>query len=128
MDRITLNRRHIILISSYLFLTVVFFSLGLFVGFRNGNEPILKEVSYNANNVPNTTISPVTTQLPSYYRVILEDGELRLYIDENGISRLISQEKISTDSYPVSDIALLKNGMVFDNADEAVSLMENFIS
>lgn len=127
MYKITLNRRNITIIASYLFITIIFFVLGLFVGFNN-NKPAIREVSSSADNIPDSTLSPESTIIPSNYRVILEDSELRLYIDENGISRLISQEKISEDAYPVSDIALLKKGFIFDSADGAISLMENFIS
>lgn len=127
MEKFTLNRRNITVIASYLFLTAIFFIFGLLIGFHNGDDPILKEAS-NTVTAPDTTLLPVTTAPPSNYRVILEDGELRLYIDENGISRLISREEISEDSYPVADIASLKKGLIFETADGAISLMENFIS
>ena len=128
MERINLSRSNIIVISSYVFLTVIFFGLGLYIGFHNNNTPILEEVSSTATNVPVSTMMPVITPTPSNYRVILEDGELRLYIDEGGVSRLISREVISEDSYPVADIASLKKGITFETADGAISLMENFIS
>lgn len=127
MEKFTFNRRNITVIASYLFLTAIFFIFGLLIGFHNGDDPILKEAS-NTVTVPDNTLLPVTTAPPSNYRVILEDGELRLYIDENGISRLISREEISEDSYPVADIASLKRGLIFETADGAISLMENFIS
>lgn len=127
MEKFTLNRRNITIIASYLFLTAIFFIFGLLIGFHNGDDPVLKETT-NTVLSPDTTLLPVTTAAPSNYRVILEDSELRLYIDENGISRLISREEISEDSYPVADIASLKKGIVFETADGAISLMENFIS
>ncbi|MBQ3124685.1 MAG: hypothetical protein IJC09_04620 [Clostridia bacterium] len=127
MEKFNFNRRNITIIASYLFLTAIFFIFGLLIGFHNGDDPILKEAS-NTVTVPDNTLLPVITAPPSNYRVILEDGELRLYIDENGISRLISREEISEDSYPVSDIASLKKGLIFETADGAISLMENFIS
>lgn len=128
MEKFTLNRRNITVIASYLFLTAIFFIFGLLIGFHNGDDPISKEVSNTVSAVPDNTLLPLATMPPSNYRVILEDGELRLYIDENGISRLISREEISEDSYPVADIASLKKGLVFETADGAISLMENFIS
>lgn len=128
MEKFTLNRRNITAIASYLFLTAVFFVLGLFIGFKNGDEPIIEQTSSTVHTVPQVTPAPVATQSSSHYRVILEDGELRLYIDENGISRLISAEQISEDSYPVSDIASLKKGLVFETSEGAISLIENFIS
>lgn len=128
MEKFTLNRRNITVIASYLFLTAIFFIFGLLIGFHNGDDPISKEVSNTVTAVPDNTLLPLTTAPPSNYRVILEDGELRLYIDENGVSRLISREEISEDSYPVADIASLKKGLIFETADGAISLMENFIS
>lgn len=128
MEKFTLNRRNITVIASYVFLTAIFFIFGLLIGFHNGNDPIIKEASNTVSTVPDNTSLPFPTHTPSNYRVILEDGELRLYIDENGISRLISREEISEDLYPVSDIASLKKGIVFETADGAISLLENFIS
>ncbi len=128
MQKINFNRRNITIIASYVFLTAVFFITGYFFGFKKGDEPILQEVSSNIGTTPYGTMIPVTSPIPSNYRVILEDSEIRLYIDENGVSRLISAEKISEDSYPVSDIASLKKGLIFETADGAISLMENFIS
>ena len=129
MNTFTLNRRNITIIASYLLLTALFFSLGLFIGFHNNNSPITEQVSANANNTPQNTLSPtVVTETPSVYRVNIEDGELRLYSDCGGTSRLISGEAISEDAYPVSDIAALKKGVVFSSLDGAASLIENFIS
>lgn len=128
MKKINLDRRNIILISSYVFITAIFFTTGYFIGFKNNNKPILQETSSNVNSQAYDILTPAPTKYPSNYRVILEDGELRLYIDENGISRLISSESISEEQYPVSDIASLKKGITFETADGAISLMENFIS
>lgn len=114
--------RNIILILSYLFLTGIFFYIGFSSGLsRNG--------SYAENNVAAVSIpSQLPTELPQQYRVILEDSELRLYHDEGGISRLISAEDISEESYPARDIAVLKDGVSFDTTEAALTLMENFIS
>lgn len=128
MEKFTFTRRNITVITSYLLFTAIFFILGLLIGFKNGDDPIIKEVSSVTQNIPEFTPVPFTTPSPSHYRVILEDGKLRLYIDENGVSRLVSQEEISEDSYPVADITSLKKGIVFETADGAISLMENFIS
>ena len=120
MENFKLNRRNITTIASYLFLTAIFFIFGLLIGFHNGDDPIIKETSNTVTTVPDNTVFPIPTVLPSNYRVILEDGELRLYIDENGISRLISREEMSEDLYPVSDIASLKKGIVFETPDGAI--------
>ena len=97
MEKFTFTRRNITVITSYLLFTAIFFILGLLIGFKNGDDPIIKEVSSVTQNIPEFTPVPFTTPSPSHYRVILEDGKLRLYIDENGVSRLVSQEEISED-------------------------------
>lgn len=127
MQKISLNRRHITIIASYLFLTAFFFVIGYFSGIRNSEITALRETVSNVTETPRTAATPVAA-VPQNYRVILEDGELRLYADENGISRLISAEEISEDAYPVSDIASLKKGFSYNNIDDAVALVENFIS
>ena len=114
--------RNIILILSYLFLMSVFFYIGFASGLsRNVADD---EGTAAAMSVP----SYIPTSEPQQYRVILEDNELRLYHDEGGISRLISSEEISEESYPTRDIAVLKDGVTFDTTEAALTLMENFIS
>lgn len=128
MQKFTFSRRNITVIASYLFLTAIFFIFGLLIGFHNGDDPIIKETTAQTAAEFSATQNPLPTVSPSNYRVILEDGELRLYIDENGVSKLISREEISEASYPISDIAELKGGIIFETADAAIALMENFIS
>ncbi len=127
MQKLNLNRRNILIISSYLFLATMVFILGYFAGFKRVDDKLFNETSTHANSTY-TNLSPTLSPLKTSYRVILEDSQIRLYIDENGISRMVSSEEISEDAYPVSDIASLKNGFIFDTLDKAISLMENFIS
>ncbi len=127
MQKLTLNRRNILIISSYLFLATLVFSLGYLSGFKSVDEKLFNETSTHAN-APYSNLTPTLSPMMTSYRVILEDSQIRLYIDENGISRMVSSEEISEDAYPVSDIASLKNGFTFDTLDKAISLMENFIS
>ena len=127
MKFLTLNKRNIFIALSYLFIATVVFIAGYFWGINKINEQFFNETVTQANSTDfNTTSTPLPTQ--ATYRVILEDGQIRLYIDENGISRLVSSEEISEDAYPISDIASLKKGFIFDAMDKAISLMENFIS
>ena len=128
MKEFNLNRKNITIIASYLCLTAIFFSIGFFCGKTNKEKELLKEVSANITSSPYASIMPTFSATTSSYRVILEDGELRLYFDEGNKSRLISSEKISEDAYPVSDIATLKKGLNFDTTESAIELMENFIS
>lgn len=127
MKFLTLNKRNIFIALSYLFIATVVFIAGYFWGINKINEQIFNETVTQANSPDfNTASTPLPSQ--TTYRVILEDGQIRLYIDENGISRLVSSEEISEDAYPISDIASLKKGFIFDAMDKAISLMENFIS
>ena len=125
MQKITFNRRNITIILSYLFLVTAFFLTGYFAG---GNKRISKEAISNITAIPQQSNQPTQSAPPYNYRVILEDSQIRLYIDEGGRSRLISAENISEESYPISDITLLKKGLVFDSADGAIAMLENFIS
>ncbi len=127
MQKITLTRRNIIISATYLFLIVAVFTIAFLLGYNSGENSILLESSSHMS-VPKASSSPTLTPHTASYRVILEDREIRLYIDENGISRLISREEITEDAYPVSDIASLKNGFTFDNMNSAITLIENFIS
>ena len=127
MKNLTFNKRNIFIMLSYLFIATVVFITGYFWGINKINEQFLNETVTQATSPNfNTVSTPLPTQ--ATYRVILEDGQIRLYIDENGISRLVSSEEISEDAYPISDIASLKKGFIFDAMDKAISLMENFIS
>ena len=122
MQKIKPIYRNIILIFSYLFLMSIFF----YIGFTSGMH---KTATDNTDNAAVVSIpSHIPTAEPERYRVILEDGELRLYHDEGGISRLISSEEISEASYPTRDIAVLKDGVIFETSEAALTLMENFLS
>ena len=115
--------RYIIITASYLFVTAIFFTAGYGVGFKSGNGLVSEQVSASV-----VTASASPTGEPRRYRVILEDAKLRLYSDEDGISRLISDYPISEASFPAHDIAALKEGVVFDRSEDALALMENFLS
>lgn len=115
--------RYILISASYLLFTAVFFAIGFFIGHSSQVQPAVLE----AAAIP----SPPTATAAAHeakYRVVLEDAQLRLYVDENGISRMMSAQQISPESYPVRDIAILREGIVFDNSEAALTLMENFLS
>lgn len=127
MKNLNLNVRNIITVISYLFVAITVFALGYLLGFKSIDNKLMTEATSQVNS-PYQSSSPTLSPQNTSYRVILEDREIRLYIDESGTSRLISAEEISETAYPVSDIASLKNGFTFDSMDKAISLMENFIS
>lgn len=119
--------RNIIISLSYVFLTAVFFAGGYAIGYKNGGG-MLSTPAAVTTQAEDSTPSPSPTAEPTGYRVILEDSELRLYKDENGSSRLISHEEISEGAFPGYDIEILKGGRSFSTIEEALELMENFLS
>ena len=123
MQKIRPIYRYILISGSYLFLTAVFFTAGFFIGRSSPVRPAITEAAA-ISAPPAATAAAQETK----YRVVLEDAELRLYVDENGISRMMSAQQISPESYPVRDVAILREGIVFDNSEAALTLMENFLS
>lgn len=121
--------RHILTAASYVFLTALFFGAGYLIGFENGDGMLSTPVSVSSSaDETDTTPSPAPTEMSASYRVVLEDGELRMYLDENGGSRLVSNEQVSEALFPKSDIETLKKGLFFNTLEEALSMMENFLS
>ncbi len=122
--------RHILTAASYVFLTALFFGAGYLIGFENGDGMLSTPVSVSsaAEDSATPAPSPVHTEAVTAYRVILEDGELRLYLDENGTSKLISNETVSEALFPKNDIESLKAGLLFSSLEDALSMMENFLS
>ncbi|MGN0182992.1 MAG: hypothetical protein ACI4DP_11395 [Candidatus Ornithomonoglobus sp.] len=128
MKQLFTNPRNILAIAAYVCLTAAIFAVGIGIGYQNGKGLMTTQASVTATGIPAEALLPMTTEAPPRYRVILEDGELRLYLDENGTSRLISNDEISEASFPASDIAELKEGFHFDTLSDALALMENFLS
>lgn len=120
--------RYIVPVLSYLFLTGLFFSAGYLIGVRNTDEIMTVNPKVSATEKPTEQITPSPAAVKKHYRVILEDGQLRLYSDEDEKSRLISTDTISETAYPTGDIAKLKEGVVFDILSDALSFIENFLS
>ena len=118
--------RYILISASYVFLTAVFFLGGYYAGFKSGGSVIIESAAEEI--IPAAAAPAAETNIPQQYRVILEDSELRLYSDENGLSRLISSEEISEVSFPTRDVALLKEGVTFNRTQDALTFMENFLS
>lgn len=120
--------RYIIICAAYLFLISGFFSAGYLIGKNTAGVTDAAETGVISRNVEESEERATQQPVSVNYRVILEDGEIRLYKDENGFSRLVSNEEISEGTFPVSDIAALKQGFTFSDLQEALSLMENFIA
>lgn len=125
MLRNKINLRYILAFGSYLFLIGTLFTIGYFIG-KNHSSGIQESVT--AISQPTEQTPAAVTPHPVRFRVILEDGSLRLYSDSDGISRVLIDTKISEESYPARDIAILKEGICFNGQEEALALMENFLS
>ena len=126
--------RYIFHAAAYLCLAAVLFAGGYAIGRKNGGGLLAVSPTLSEEGVPSQTPLPFSepTEQPeentSRYRVVLEDDQLRLYLDEDGLSRLISSEEISIYAYPEQDINALQNGKNFSTLGEAMELMENFLS
>lgn len=107
-------------ISSYILLTALFF----FGGYALGN--------IQNREVANPTTEPaVEVNAPleaDIYYLILEEGILSFYSISDGEKTLIASENISENIYPTDDMRDLKNGVMFDNIEDAQALFENFVS
>lgn len=121
MKKFTLNKRHIIIIAAYVFLTAIFFAAGYGVGMRTGGGLI-------SEPIPAQAVAETDGGNTCSYHVILENDEIKLYSDSGIDTKLISSEKISTASFPKQDIELLKNGITVPTLDDAAELLENFLS
>ena len=122
--------RYILTATSYLLLTAAFFGAGYAIGTSNGGGLVSAPVYVAApaeDNSPSPAAIP-STPLPDGYRLILEDGELRLYMDKGGFSRLISNEPFTEQLYPKEDTESLKNGLHFERLEDALTMLENFLS
>lgn len=127
MNNLSEKTRHILLLTAYLCFAAVLFAAGCAVGYRRGGSMLSAPTVVTSAGVPKASEEP-SEEPRKPYRIILEDAELRLYLDKDGAGRLISNEPISESSFPAADIAELKEGMTFDSLSEALALMENFLS
>lgn len=127
MKQLLTSSRNILAAAAYVCLTAAFFAAGIGIGYRGGKGLMTTQASVTATGIPAETRVP-TAARAQRYRVVLEDGELRLYLDGNGTSRLISNDEISEASFPASDVAELKEGFRFEELSDALALMENFLS
>ena len=102
---------------------------GYTVGTETGKGLITTPVSVASPAEDNTPAPTATSAAPVHepgYRLVLEAGELRLYNNYNG--SLISGTAINETLFPKSDIESLKAGLSFKTLEEALGMMENFLS
>ncbi|MEE1224637.1 MAG: hypothetical protein UH081_05205 [Clostridia bacterium] len=113
--------KKVIFVSTYALLIVGFFFGGYALG-NNRNREVVQTVSEQAVPVIGDKVS---TEI---YYLILNDGILDFYSIVDGEKSLIASENISENIYPTDDMRDLKNGVTFDNIEDAQALFENFVS
>ena len=123
------SKRNTAIAVAYTFLIALCFCVGFAIGHHNGRGLLTTPVAVTTS----TTETPETAEPDAevnadLYRVIAEDGELRLYCDDGTKSRLIMSDKISEGAFPKEDIAVLREGRMFMTQEEAMAFMENFLS
>ena len=114
------SKRNTAIAVAYTFLIALCFCVGFAIGHHNGRGLLTTETPETAE--PDAEVNS------DLYRVIAEDGELRLYCDDGTKSRLIMSDKISEGAFPKEDIAVLREGRMFMTQEEAMAFMENFLS
>lgn len=116
--------RNIIIISSYIFLMLIFFMLGYFIGKINHTT--------NTAAIPTATTTPVSAPalIPDLdlYCVKIKDSSLILYKVSPNEEEILYKLEISEGIFPPEDIEDMKRGITFSNISEAQSFIEDFSS
>ena len=126
MDKV----KNSLIIAAYVLLVTVFFLGGYAFGSRTNTETVTVSVTVTPAPRVISEGEPKKTGEESRrsYTVIIENGRLCLFKEENNERTLISSEEISENIYPAADIRELKAGINFDSMEKAQELFENFVS
>ena len=90
--------------------------------FDKRNETLFPE---NEKNIESKEV--LSQENRDLYILTLEGERLNLYLGEEKIAPFES-EIVSKDVFPEDDITRLREGMVFDNKEDAYTAMENFVN
>ena len=115
------REKKVIFVSTYALLIVGFF----FCGYALGKLPGREEADIVSE--PVAAINEGTVESEIYY-LTLKDGILEFYSISDGEKTLIASENVSENIFPTDDMRDLKNGVTFDNIEDAQALFENFVS
>ena len=96
--------------------------LMLYFGVGKRDEALFPQ---NENNIESTEV--LADENSDLYILTLEGERLNLYLGKDKTAPFES-EIVSKEVFPKTDIAILKQGMVFENKEDAYSAMENFIN
>lgn len=114
--------KNTLIISSYLLLVALFFSVGYALGSagtKGNGSPVPVMETYE---IPETEI-----ETPEY-ELISEDGVLTIYRCIGSSRNVIMSEEISEDIFPKEDIEELREGVRFKRLEQAQQMFENFVS
>lgn len=119
------NLKNTLIISSYVLLVALFFSGGYALGKIGAKE--------NNTSTPMPTMNAVAANADSevkspVYKVIAEDGVLKIYRCIGDEKTVITSEKISESVFPTEDIEELRKGVEFERLEGAQQMFENFVS
>lgn len=119
------KKQNIIIISAYILLIVLFFTVGYFLGRINTAKTHTQEFKAPyAKSAAAPTLAPET----EFYKLKMIDNNLVLYkITPNSENEVYSTQIIK-DIFPPEDIYELQNGITFSNIYDAHSFIENFVS
>lgn len=119
----------------FLGICVVAFSAGIVAGFIKNGESY-KETDSTDGIVENAHIVTVEEATLPYmrkvflcYKVSSAGESIKLAeVYDDGTEQVIEVFEFNPTVLPISDIELLKNGINFEDRDEALIMIENFVS
>ena len=107
--------------SVYIVLATFCFSLGYRVGMVSAPEP-----AYSIDEPVMNTDTDVMHEV--WYELTMEGNRLSLYRMSEMETVLLASEEISSELFPGDDGNELKEGLVFQSLDAALSRFEDFVS
>lgn len=116
--------KNTLIVCAYVLLMVLFFFGGYTMGGLRSEKMVAVSATPEPVNVPVAVSGPQKAR----YELILENSELFLYKRDGDSSELLYSHPIIENVFPREDVEELKNGVSFDNLDDAQSLLENFVS
>lgn len=92
-----------------------------------------KETPDTAENVTPVAVEEATllyeTKQPSHYEVMIDANFIVLReVFKNGSGKELERIKINTELLPEKEVDMLRGGMAFTKREEALMLIENFVS
>lgn len=102
---------------------------GIMAGYFNSRE----KTPEAENNVTPVIIEaetlPKEEKIPDRYEIQLEGGYIVLHeVFDDNTKKEIERAEINTNVLPTQDVKLLKEGIVLQYKDEALMMIENFVS